>query len=293
MPTVNEEGKRRQIAHSLMSDPAFSAMPADVQRAVQEFSATGQSSVPFATVLQSARSSNMIGPDSPWWSGLLAMGGAMAGGSLLAGAAGGGAASAAGYGGVVAPGGYGVAGGTTGALGAMGGGASAAGTVGGTSMLSRLSRLGSTANDLGDMFSSGAQSSANGRAQDDFARMNAATANNRARVDVGKFNMDAPVTRAQQVARGDLMAADIPQSQRVGEGRNVSFTGGIGPQMFGPSTTQAGQELTRQSLAALMNGTDKIDPELVTPSRAGAGENIMGGVGTGLNILGVLGRMGR
>ena len=207
-----------------------------------------------------------------------------AAGAAAAGASGGAGATAAGAGGMsglmgageVVP---------SAALGA-GGGLAPAATGGG--LLATLGRYGDRFADVGNVLSNAASANAQGRRGDSLADMNAATANNRARVDVGTFNMDAPNTRAMQVARGDLMSANIPDSQTLGTGRNVSFSGGLRPSLFTQATTDAGNALKRQSLDALLNNSDHIDPQLVDPRRAGAGENVAGGLGLGLNILGAL-----
>ena len=66
----------------------------------------------------------------------------------------------------------------------------------------------------------------------------------------------------------------------------MQFTGGVRPSSFGADTTAAGEELKRQALAKLMDpDADKLTPQLTTPRRAGAAENVTGAVGTGLGIL--------
>jgi hypothetical protein len=230
-------------------------------------------------------------------------GAALTGGAALgafggAGAAGGAGASAAGAGASAVPA---LGGGATlaanlggaGALAGLGGGAGAAAGGGVLGTLGTIGRHAQTLSDLGNGLSQGAAGMASGRRDDNNADMYAASANNRARLDAAEFNMGAPVTRAQQVAKGDLMAANIPQSQSTGSGRDVSFSGGIGPQYFGADTTQAGNEMKRQALMALMSGSDKLEPQITQPRRAGVGENIMAGAGMGANVLGTLGRIGR
>lgn len=142
--------------------------------------------------------------------------------------------------------------------------------------------------DVGGVLGSAGTSAAHGRREDadEQARMN--IANNRAQLDAAQFNMGAPVTRAQQVAKGDLMAANIPQSQSTGGGRDVSFSGGIGPQYFGADTTQAGNEMKRQALMALMSGSDQVHPAMSSIPKSGILEKIGGTAGL---IGGLVGAM--
>lgn len=170
------------------------------------------------------------------------------------------------------------------AIGATSGGAGILGT------LSKFASKGKALTDVGNTLSQGAGSLAEGRRADSTADMYAAGSNNRARLDAADFNMTAPVSRAQQVAKGDLMSANIPQSTSSGSGRDISFSGGIGPQSFGPDTTAAGNELKKQALLALMTKSDHLDPQITQPRRAGAGENLMAGAGLATNLLGTLGK---
>lgn len=222
----------------------------------------------------------------------------IAGGSGLAGAAGfGGAGVGAGTAGAsaatagassVLPG---VGIGETGAVTGLAGSGFGAGGAGG--ILSALGKFGGVAGEIGDVLTSGARGSAQERGLEDWLDLQAAGTNNRAMVDAAQFNLDAPFTRAQQVARGDLMAADIPRATAIGGGRDLSFQGGLGPDSFGPNTTAAGQTLSSQALQALQSQSDRLTPQQVTPRRSGLGENVTAGAGTGLSILGILSRIFR
>jgi len=138
--------------------------------------------------------------------------------------------------------------------------------------------LGAGLSGVGSVLGSGAASSQKGRYLDANTQSDLNRQNNADSLSAAQFNLGAGQTRAQQVAKGDLMAANIPQSQRSGDGRNVSFSGGIGPQYFGPNTTQAGQTLSRQSLDALMNGTDIQKPAMSSIKKPSILEQI-GGIG--------------
>lgn len=197
----------------------------------------------------------------------------------------GGAFAGAGAAGAAGAGSAGAATGTEAALGpvAATGGTTAA-TVptslaasSGGGMLNFLSKYGSAASDIGQIASGAAGGLAAGRRAD-----------NQATAQAANFNLNAPTTQAQQVARGDLMAANIPQASHTGTGRNISFTGGVGPQLFTQDTTDAGNALKRQALQHLLSGDQQIDP-----TRAGVGENLAAGVGIGSSILGALSRYGR
>lgn len=122
MPGPAPNVQTRQIALNLMNKPGFAQLPPDVQAVVndaaQGMSISGQR---WQTVLDSARSSNLIGPDSPWWAGLAEMGMAIAGGTALSSAFGSAGAAGAGGAGASGAGGAGAAG--TGGAGAAGGGA--------------------------------------------------------------------------------------------------------------------------------------------------------------------------
>lgn len=171
---------------------------------------------------------------------------------------------------------------------AAGGGASA----GGGGILGALGRFSGPAADIGEIVSGGAAGLASGRRDDALTNLAVNTANNRALVDVGTFNRDTPSVRASQTARGDLMA-NVQPYQLSGSGRNLQGTGGLTPAAFGPNTRTAGQTLASQGLQALQSQSDRITPQIAQPTRAGRGENIAGGIGTGLSILGALGRFRR
>lgn len=248
--------------------------------------------------------------------GAAGAGGAAAGGAGAAGAAGAGtlASTAIGSGFIPA-----IAGGT--GLGALGGGAAAAGIGGGLastalgsgmaapiaggtgissaaggggvlSTLGTIGRNGQRLTDLGNTLSQGAGAMAGGRREDSNADMYAANANNRARLDAANFNAAIPGVRTTQVARGDLLA-NMHDAAPTGDPRIDKFGGGgLRPSAFGPDTTQAGNELKRQALMALMTKSDQLDPQITQPRKAGLGENLMAGAGMTSNILGTLGRFG-
>lgn len=178
-----------------------------------------------------------------------------------------------------------------GKIGAIG----AAPFTGGASLgaLPLIDAIGSVGSSLG----AGASASKAGRMADADLQARMDALNNRSGLDAAEFNMGVPVTQAQQVAKGDLMAANIPQSAATGSGRDISFSGGIGPQFFGTDTTQAGEALKRQALGSLMSGGGKFTPKTSTIPEAGMMEKIggVGGLVGGLagatgNVLGALGR---
>lgn len=203
--------------------------------------------------------------------------GAGAGAAGAAGAAGSGAAGAGYIGSAIA--------GTANA--ALGGGALSGGGILGT-----LAGLGSRASDLGSIFSQGAAANAAGRRGDTMANAELAAQNNRARLDAATFNRDTPAVRASQVARGNLLAT-MQNAAPTGDPRIDKFGGGgLRPSAVGADARQAGDQLARQGLAALMTGSDRLDPQMAQPQRAGLGENLMAGAGLGFNVLGALSRLG-
>lgn len=213
-----------------------------------------------------------------WWKPVLAgaglVGGAALGlGPLMGGLTGGAAGGAAAAGGEAASG--------IGAADAAGmGSGGAMGTTGSGGLLGTLGSIGKFADplrDLGTELTGAGAGLASGRRYD--ADANARAAN---------FNLSAPSARASQVARGDIMAANIPQSTASGSGRDIQFSGGVGPQLFGPDTQAAGEAMKRQAMQALLSGSDRLNP-----SQAGAGENILAGAGLGANVLGTLGKIGK
>ena len=171
--------------------------------------------------------------------------------------------------------------GVTGAL--AGGGA-------GQNVLGTLGKYGS---EIGDLASGAASGLSAGRRYD--AQLNAQNAarNNAALVDIGTFNLQAPAARTNQVARGEVLQT-MQDAPLTGDPRIDKFAGGgLRPSAFGQNSRQAGGELSREALAALLHGTDQITPQLATPSRAGTGENVLAGVGLGTSILGALKKWGR
>lgn len=173
---------------------------------------------------------------------------------------------------------------TSGLIGGAGGVGGTAGTTAASGgLLSTLGKAGSLGN-LGEQFTGGAGASAEGRRADTMNNNASTVANNRAAVDAGQFNLDASQQRAQQVARGDMMSAAYTPVTHSGSGRDISFSGGLS-QPFGADTTAAGEALKKQALLALMTQSDKLTTQLAQPQKAGAGENLMAGVGMGANVL--------
>ncbi len=209
--------------------------------------------------------------------------GALGSGAATAAALGGGATLASNLGGAGA---LSSGAGTAGALGsstiaptagtlATGGTGITSSGVGGSSVLGTLGRMGKNPQaytDVGNALSQGAAGLASGRRADALANMQAAP-----------FNLMAPSARTSQVARGDLLAR-MQNAAPTGDARIDKFAGGgLRPSAFGPDTQQAGNELKRQALLALMNQSDRINP-----SKAGTGENVMAGLGTAANIYGAV-----
>lgn len=235
---------------------------------------------------------------NPWVMPALAVGAPLAAGAALGAFGAAGAAGAGGAGGSTAAGatGAGVGLGETGAVTGLAGSGFGAGgaTAAGGGLLGTLGKYAGPVSDIGEIASAGASGLGEGRRADSAADMYAASQNNRALVDAATFNRDLPMSRAQQTARGDLMSSPMQDSQITGSGRDINISGGVRPSSFGASTTQAGDELKRQALLKLMDPeADKLTPQLTTPRKAGAGENIMAGVGMGTSILGALGRYRR
>ena len=134
----------------------------------------------------------------------------------------------------------------------------------------------------------GAKASKDGRMTDALTQDRLNASNNAANLNAAEFNIGTPVTRAQQVAKGDLMAAMIPNASRSGSGRDLQLTGGVNPGLFGADTTAAGNELKKQALQALMTGSDKQTPVQSTIQKPGLMEKIGGVAGTAGGILGAL-----
>jgi len=176
--------------------------------------------------------------------------------------------------------------GFTSGVGGSGGGGSLLGT------LSKASKFG----DLADMATQGAGAQAQGRRADSQADANAADSNNRARANIAAFNLNAPAARANQVARGDVLQT-MQNGGPTGDPRIDKFGGGgLRPSAFGTDSRLAGQDMKRQALLALMNNSDQITPQLTTPQKAGTGENLLAGVGMGMNVasgLSAAGKLGK
>jgi hypothetical protein len=114
-----------------------------------------------------------------------------------------------------------------------------------------------------------------------------------------KLGISAPLDRAKQAAYGDalhnIQDVNIDFSPRSGSLPKFNVSGGIRPSMFGPQARQAGDELSRQALMALMSKSDVpsasplVDmPEIGGYTHAGAGEKALQGVGLGSSIWGAI-----
>ena len=166
--------------------------------------------------------------------------------------------------------------------------------TGGASLLGlsagHAAALGAGLGGLGKVLGSGASASQAGRYTNAELNSGLNSGNNRDLLNAAQFNRDLPAMQASQVARGDLMSQPIPQAGHIGSGRDLQFTGGIGPQLFGADTHQAGSELKRQALSSLMTGSGKVTPTTTTLQAPGALEKIGGATSLAGGILGTLGQ---
>lgn len=127
-------------------------------------------------------------------------------------------------------------------------------------------------------------------------------------MDRAKLGIEAPMARTKQAAYGDALKniqdVNIDFNATSGALPQFNVQGGLRPSMFGDTARQAGGELGRQALMALMTKSDipagvdvpeaspLIDlPELSQPKGSGALEKALGGVGLGGSILGGIGEM--
>lgn len=106
-----------------------------------------------------------------------------------------------------------------------------------------------------------------------------------------KFAQDNPLARTKQAAYGDVLQnvqdSHVDFQPLSGALPQSSGTGGLRPSLFGPNARQAGGELSRQALMALMTKSDV--PKMSEPQPAGALQNTLGAVGIGSSLLGALG----
>lgn len=115
-------------------------------------------------------------------------------------------------------------------------------------------------------------------------------------MDRAQMGITAPDARTSQVVRGDTLQniQDFKTSvDRSGARPAYSSTGGLRPSVLGPASREAGGELSRQALMALMTKSDvpaMTDvPEMSDPKGSGVLEKTLGGVGLGGSILGGIG----
>lgn len=167
-----------------------------------------------------------------------------------------------------------------------------------------LSASGDALSDLGSVSTGGAESLRNERlTEDEIALLRDRLGFDRsqllenATMDRAKFGIDAAGKRGSQAAWGDALQnvqdVNIDFKPTTGTLPDFGYTGGIRPSMFGDTARQAGGELGRQALMALMNKSDvPAMPEvadLSTPQNPSGLENTLGGFGLTGSILGGLG----
>lgn len=144
---------------------------------------------------------------------------------------------------------------------------------------------------VGGALGRGAQASKAGRQTDALTQAQINQANNRAGLEAANFNLAAPSTRANQVARGEVLAT-MQDAPLLGDPRVDKWAGGgLRPSAFGAASRQAGSELSRQALQALMSG-ERFTPEMTRMEPGGAMERIGGAAGLAGGIAGALGESG-
>lgn len=195
--------------------------------------------------------------------GAAALGGAGGGGGAAAtGAAGAGTGAAVGTGGTVAAG----SGGTVGAINTA------------MSLWDKIKGFLPAAGNVGQV----ASGQAGALAQQQEAQDRQRTVRDALALQDAKFTQDNGLARTKQVAYGDALnnVQDVGVDFQPKSGTLPSFniTGGLRPSLFGPNAKQAGSELSRQALLALMSGSDV--PKMSTPQPAGALQNTLGTIGT-------------
>lgn len=151
-----------------------------------------------------------------------------------------------------------------------------AGTGGGSSIWQQLAKLGSRGGEIADLTSALAAGRAEGRlAESQNAQDEDLLAMRRAELGIA-----APRARAVQTALGDLLS-NVQDVQLNVPGIAASTTvGGVRPSALGPNARQAGAELSKKALEALISGSD-IPPPTERPQASG--------VDTGLNWASVIG----
>lgn len=141
---------------------------------------------------------------------------------------------------------------------------------------------------VGGVLGGGAQGAAAGRRSDAAGQAQLNALNNQAMVSAGQFNLGAPSQRASQVARGDILSS-MQDAPLLGDARIDKFAGGgFRPSAFGASSRQAGEELKRQALMALMSGSDKLTPQMSTLMKSGMLERLGGVAGLVGGVAGAL-----
>ena len=171
---------------------------------------------------------------------------------------------------------------------------------GGTSLLGLLGAspaaaagIGAGIAGIGGVLGKGAAASEAGRYKQAMTNDQLNAGNNQAQLNAAKFNLGLNPNLANQVARGDIMSQPIQNAGTTGSGRDLQFTGGIQPSMFGADTRAAGDKLKRDALSSLMTGSSQLKPSITTLQQPGAMENIGAAAGIGGGILDTLNQFKR
>jgi len=109
-------------------------------------------------------------------------------------------------------------------------------------------------------------------------------------LEQARLGISAPMDRAKQAAYGDalhnIQDVGIDFTPRTGALPKFNITGGLRPSMYGDTARQAGGELSKKALAAIMTGSDI--PKISDYTKAGTGEKLAQGVGMGASVLGAI-----
>lgn len=182
--------------------------------------------------------------------------------------------------------------------GAAGAGAAGAGSSGLMKALQTAGKLGSLATGASQGLQAGRYADANQNLERDRlagsiynTQQNAQFNKAQQELQQRQFSLNAPANRAKQTALGDLLAnvQDVnitpPSGIRMG-----NITGGLRPSALGPNARQAGGDLSRQALMALLDQRDqKFDPiQMIAPPQITPGTQ----PGKAENLLGILGTVG-
>ena len=292
---------------AMMQEPAFGSLSPATQQQLIQFAESSEGGLPqtpeFQAAIQEASQAGLTSSINKvkFALALAAMGGlaaipALAGAGAAAGS-GAGAAGASATPGITSAGMAAAMPGsmaTVGAGGVSAGGAGMAAAQGGGGILSSLGKYGEIAGDVGPVLGGAASGMAQGRRADAALNNDAIARNNQAGLSAAQYNRDLPSVRTGQVSRGEVLNT-MQNAPMTGDARIDKFSGGgLRPSAFGPQSRQAGAELSRQALGALMSPeTDRFTPERIEPTSGGTVENIMGGVGIGADIFSLLQKYGR